>query len=88
MNLKTIAQCTMCTIALALAAEGISLVAPLTLNLTPSAEAQCVKTKRTAAGLSILNCTPGGKSCCRKTGRTRTVNGKRYEVMDCSRCRR
>jgi hypothetical protein len=87
MNLKTIAKGTICMIALALAAEGISLVAPLTLNLTPAAEAQCRPTRRTAGGVRILNCTPGGKSCCRKTGRTKTVNGKRYEVLDCSRCR-
>lgn len=83
MNLKTIAKW---TISLAVAVEGFAVVAPLTWNITPLAQAQCRDSGRKAGGVRILNCT-GGKSCCRKTGRTRTVNGKRYQIMDCSRCR-
>jgi hypothetical protein len=83
MNLKTIAKC---TVALVMAIESIALVAPITLKITPVAEAQCRVTGRTSGGIRILKCT-GGKSCCRKTGRTRTIRGNRYEILDCSRCR-
>jgi hypothetical protein len=51
----------------------------------PSVEAKCIKVG-TAGGRSVLRCT-GGPSCCRWTGRTKVVNGVRYKVMDCSRCR-
>lgn len=83
MNLKTIVKW---TISLAVAVEGIALVAPLTWNITPSAEAKCVDSGRRVGGVRVLNCT-GGKSCCRKTGRTKIVRGRRYQVLDCSRCR-
>jgi hypothetical protein len=80
MNLKKIVVGT-------ISIASISLVAPLTWNITLSAEAQCRDSGTRAGGVRILNCTRDGKSCCRKTGRTKVVKGKRYEILDCSRCR-
>ena len=48
----------------------------------PLAEAACYPTGKN----NELRCTPGA-SCCRYTGRTKTLRGKTYKIMDCSRCR-
>lgn len=77
MNLKTIAQC----IALVMALEVIALVAPI----TPSAVAQCVSNGRKIGGMPVLNCVRGGRTRCRDTGRRKTVKGRTYKILDCSR---
>jgi hypothetical protein len=58
-----------------------------TLALSIPAEAVCRPTGRRIGGVMELRCTGGG-SCCRPTGRFKKVGGKRYRIMNCSRCRR
>jgi hypothetical protein len=82
MNLKAIVKFTLGVI---ITIEGIALIAPA-LKITPVAEARgCVPTGTKVRGMPVLDCR--GASCCRKIGRT-TINGKRYQKLDCSRCGR
>jgi hypothetical protein len=64
---------------------GLAIVSSA-IALSIPAEAVCRPTRR-IGGLIELRCTGGG-SCCRPTNRFKRVGGKRYRIMDCSRCRR
>jgi hypothetical protein len=65
---------------------GLAIVSS-TIAIAIPAEAVCRPTGRRIRGVIELRCT-GGSSCCRPTNRFKRVGGKRYRIMDCSRCRR